>query len=159
MVGGEDAHRLFVGLQGRVPDLLQLREDLIRGQGCPITVVHVQLKKLARHRQGQRRGLVGGSDGQQSPPTPPWQPSRGDGLRPRVRRAGRSLHCSSQPGQAQSPSWAPGWGPARHLVERPRACLFLGCPGKRVGEADSWPAPPSLQQRGGLRPGRWAPTW
>lgn len=32
MVGGQNANRLFVGLKGRVPDLLQLNVDLIYGQ-------------------------------------------------------------------------------------------------------------------------------
>lgn len=52
VVGGEDPDGLFVCLEGGVPDLLQLDEDLISDEGAPITIVNVQLKEL---RMGRRK--------------------------------------------------------------------------------------------------------
>ncbi len=46
VVGGQDANRLFIGLKGRVPDLLQLNIYLIYSQWCTIAVVHIQNKEL-----------------------------------------------------------------------------------------------------------------
>lgn len=53
VVGGEDPNWLLVCLEGRVPDLLQLDEDLIGGEGAPIAAVNIQLKELGR-RERQR---------------------------------------------------------------------------------------------------------
>lgn len=48
VVGGEDPDRLFVCLEGGVPDLLQLNKELVGGKGTSVTVVNVQLKELKR---------------------------------------------------------------------------------------------------------------
>ena len=48
----QDANGLLVCLQGGVPDLLQLKVDLIHSQWGAVTVVHVQYKKLHTQRAG-----------------------------------------------------------------------------------------------------------
>lgn len=60
VVGGEDADGLRVGLQGSVPDSLQLNVELIHGQRCAITVVHRQHKELqqSRAKEGERGGDI-----------------------------------------------------------------------------------------------------
>ena len=56
MLGGQDADGLLVGLQGGVPDLLQLHVDLVHSQRGAITVVHVQDEELSGgKRQGERQ--------------------------------------------------------------------------------------------------------
>lgn len=44
----EDADGLLVGLQGRVPDLLQLHVQLVNREWCAVAVVHVQDEELWR---------------------------------------------------------------------------------------------------------------
>lgn len=51
MIRGEDADRLLVSLRGRVTDFLQLNIELIHGQRCAITVVHIQHKELQQERE------------------------------------------------------------------------------------------------------------
>lgn len=46
VVASEDPNWLLVCLEGGVPDLLQLDEDLIGGEGAPIAAVNIQLKEL-----------------------------------------------------------------------------------------------------------------
>lgn len=59
VVGGEDPNRFFVCLEGGVPYLLQLNEELVSGKGASITVVNIQLKELKdeKSRQGQRQNV------------------------------------------------------------------------------------------------------
>lgn len=44
----QDADWLLVGLQGGVPDLLQLHVQLVHRERRPVTVVHVQNEELHR---------------------------------------------------------------------------------------------------------------
>lgn len=44
----QDADGLLVGLQGGVPDLLQLHVELVHRQPGPVAVVHVQHEELGR---------------------------------------------------------------------------------------------------------------
>ena len=46
MLRRQDADGLLVGLQGGVPDLLQLHVELILGQRGAVAVVHVQHEEL-----------------------------------------------------------------------------------------------------------------
>lgn len=55
VVGGEDPNRFFVCLEGGVPYLLQLNEDLVSGKGTSITVVNIQLKELRGRRADKDR--------------------------------------------------------------------------------------------------------
>lgn len=55
VVGGEDPNRFFVCLEGGVPYLLQLNEELISGKGTSVTVVNIQLKELKVRRVDKDR--------------------------------------------------------------------------------------------------------
>lgn len=57
VVGGEDPNGFFVSLEGGVPNLLQLNEELVSSKGRSITVVNIQLKELKVRRQGQRQNM------------------------------------------------------------------------------------------------------
>lgn len=48
MLRRQDADRLLVGLQGGVPDLLQLHVQLVDRERRPVAVVHVQNEELQR---------------------------------------------------------------------------------------------------------------
>lgn len=52
VLGGQDADRLLVALQGRVPDLLQLHIDLVHRQWGAIAVIHIQDKELRPEGEG-----------------------------------------------------------------------------------------------------------
>lgn len=54
VVGGEDPNRFFVCLEGGVPNLLQLNEELVSSKGRSITVVNIQLKELKVRREWTR---------------------------------------------------------------------------------------------------------
>lgn len=55
VVGGEDPYRFFVCLEGGVPNLLQLNEELVSSKGRSITVVNIQLKELNVRRVDKDR--------------------------------------------------------------------------------------------------------
>jgi len=55
VVGGKDPNRFFVCLEGGVPYLLQLNEELVSGKGTSITVVNIQLKELTVRRVDKDR--------------------------------------------------------------------------------------------------------
>lgn len=55
VVGGEDPNRFFVCLEGGVPNLLQLNEELVSSKGRSITVVNIQLKELKVRRVDKDR--------------------------------------------------------------------------------------------------------
>lgn len=52
VVGRQNPNWLLVGLEGRIPDFLQLEEDLVGGQGTPVAAVNVQLKELRERKEG-----------------------------------------------------------------------------------------------------------
>lgn len=52
VLGSQDADRLLVALQGRVPDFLQLHVNLVHRQWGAITVIHIQDKELRTEGEG-----------------------------------------------------------------------------------------------------------
>lgn len=55
MVCGQDPNGLLVGLEGGIPNLLQLEKDLVGGQRTAVTAVNVELKELERK---ERKGTI-----------------------------------------------------------------------------------------------------
>lgn len=55
VVGGEDPNRFFICLEGGVPYLLQLSEELVTGKRTSVTVVNIQLKELKVRREDKDR--------------------------------------------------------------------------------------------------------
>lgn len=60
MVGGQDPNWFLVGLEGCVPDLLQLNKYLVGRQGAAVAAVDIQLKELGRGEE-RRESLVPGT--------------------------------------------------------------------------------------------------
>lgn len=55
VVRREDPNRFLVCLEGGVPYLLQLSEELVSGEGTSVTVVNIQLKELKVRRADRDR--------------------------------------------------------------------------------------------------------